>query len=31
MGKDVVFGFKHVAFEMPVGCPGRIAFRKFAV
>lgn len=31
MEKDEVVGFKYVAFEMPLGHPGRIACRKFAV
>lgn len=31
MGKDVVFGFKYVVFEMFVGRLGRIVFRKFVV
>lgn len=30
MGKDKVFGFKYVTFEVPVGHPGEIARRKFA-
>lgn len=31
MGKDKVFGFEYVAFEVPVGHPGEIACGKFAV
>lgn len=31
MGEDRVVGFKYAVFEMPLGHPGRIACRKFAV